>query len=170
MEYIGFLISLLALIYLFFKQKSIARYRQEHPESFSDQEDVEDDSMTEFIKAIGIEDQRKAIVKLAPPAPPKQAKAMRKGAASPLEHYRLESSVEKRQLKSPLEKRQLKPSVKRPMEETSPQILLTPLHLSDAIVVEPSRAEVAIRRLAHRKDLLIYLEIIDKPKSMRPSP
>jgi hypothetical protein len=168
MEYIGFLISLFALIYLFFKQQSLARHRQQHPETGHHHETLEDDSLTELIKGMNRQAEHKSTAKPAPPAPPKPTKPQRKGAASPLEQYRLESSVEKRQLKSSLESRQLKPTVRKHVEETSPRIISESLYHADHIPIEPSRAEVALRRLAHRRDLVIYQEIIDKPKSMRP--
>lgn len=169
MEYIGFLISLLALIYLFFKQHSLARHRQQRPDGESHHVVLEDDTLAGLLKAMEHEAEQKSAAKAEPPPPPpspKQPRPHRKGAASPLEQYRLESAVETRRLKSALESRQLKPTVRERIEE--PKLITEHLHHADAIPVEPSRAEVAIRRLAHRRDLAIYQEIIDKPKSMRP--
>lgn len=170
MEYIGFLISLLALIYLFFKQKSLARHRQQRPEGESHHVVLEDDTLAGLLKAIEHEAEQKSAARAAPTPPPpspKQPRPHRKGAASPLEQYRLESAVETRRLKSTLENRQLKPTVRERIEEP-PKPMTEYVYHSDAIPVEPSRAEVAIRRMAHRRDLVIYQEIIDKPKSMRP--
>ena len=170
MEYIGFLISLLALIYLFFKQQSLARHRQQRPDGESHPVVLEDDTLAGLLKAMEHEAEQKSAVRAAPAAPPpapKQPRAHRKGAASPLEQYRLESAVETRRLKSTLENRQLKPTVRERIEEP-PRPMTEYVQHTDAVSFEPSRAEIAIRRLAHRRDLAIYQEIIDKPKSMRP--
>ena len=167
MEYIGFFISLLAVIYLYFRQHSAASRPQEHPSRRMEQEDGEEDPLAEFIHTMKHEAKKKPAAPPAPPAVPKQAKPVRKGAASPLEQYRLESAVEKRQLKSPLQNRQLKPTVREHIGD-APQRKPPPLYPSDKTEVRPSRAEVALKRLAHRRDLVIYQEIIDKPKSMRP--
>lgn len=167
MEYIGFFISLLAVIYLYFKQHSAASHPQEHPSGRMEREDLEEDPLAEFIHTMKHEAKKKSAVRPAPPPVSKQVKPIRKGAASPLEQYRLESAVEKRQLKSPLQNRQLKPSVREHIEE-APLRRPIPLYPSDKIEVKPSRAEVALKRLAHPRDLIIYQEIIDKPKSMRP--
>lgn len=167
MEYIGFFISLLAVIYLYFKQKSFTHHQRESASHKMEPEDGQEDPLAEFIHTMKLEAKKKQAAHPAPPPAPKQAKPVRRGAASPLEQYRLESAVEKRQLKSALENRQLKPSVREHIEEAH-QRRSPPLYPSDSIEMKPSRAEVALKRLAHPRDLIIYQEIIGQPKSMRP--
>jgi hypothetical protein len=180
-EIIGFIISFLALIYLFFKQQSIARYRQEHPEAFKEEEIVEEDPLTELMKAIEKETKaREAARHLPPPLPkavqkPKPLKAAPLAASledyhleSQIEKRRLESQVEKRKLKSSLENRVLKSSLSQRLEEKGVHAIPPSHHPGiEKGLVGPSRAEMALRRLAHRRDLIIYQEIIDKPKSLR---
>ena len=164
MEYIGFFVSLLASVYLFFKQQTVATPRQEH--QGSDLDNDVDGSMVEILHLMGGHEQRKAVHKPPPPPLKKLPKGLRKSAATSQEQYRLES-LEKRQLKSALEKRQLS---KGQLNELSSDSLLTPLHDTDDIINETSRAEAAVRRLSHRRYLMIYHEIISPPKSMRPFP
>ena len=171
MEYIGFFVSILALIYLFFKQQSSVTKRDGEPRSeFGEEDDEEDHSLLEFIQ----ESERKSEKKLPirpplpplPPPPQKQVKHIRKREALPLEQYRLESAVEKRQLKSILESRQLQPPVKKGSDGAD-QTVSKSKH-ADTISAKPSRAEIALGRLADKKEMIIYQEIIDKPKGLRP--
>lgn len=160
MEYLGIIISFLALLYLYFKQQSFARHQQEHVRPISEEELKEDDALQEFMNAMKKREQQEQAVRHAPP-PPKPAKNKWKHAKSPLEEYRLTSSIETRKVKSSLEDRKLKPSVGE---------RVVPHYEVEKEEEQPSRAELAVRRLDRRRDLLIYQEIMDKPKSMRPSP
>lgn len=174
-EIIGFIISFLALIYLFFKQQSIARYRQEHPDAFNNEELIEEDPLEEFMSTM---EKKRAARKKAqhlPPPPPSSKKSVqqtKKNSSSSLEDYRLASQIEKRKIKSSLENRQLTSHLHRHLEERASHSIVPSLHhpITDHIETEPSRAQIAIQRLTSRRDLIIYQEIIDKPKSMRLDP
>ena len=176
MEFIGFIISVFALIYLFFKQQSIVKYRQNHQEKINDEFD-EDESLDEILSIFGKETRGKKEVKTPPPpVPPYRPsshqvnKQPKKVAASSLENYRLSSQIEKRKIKSPLEGRQIKPSYAQSYEEVASEVKVPYLSLGEERIAGPSRVEIAVRRLANRRDLIIFQEIIDKPKSMRPNP
>lgn len=181
-EIIGFIISFLALIYLFFKQQSIARYRQEHPEAFKEEEIAEEDPLTELMKAIEKETKAREAARHLPPPPPKVIQKPKPLKPPPLaaslndyhlesqiERRRVESQVEKRKLKSSLENRTLKSTLSQKLEEKGVHTIPSSHHYGiEEGFTEPSRAEIALRRLTHRRDLIIYQEIIDKPKSLRP--
>ena len=83
MEYIGFFISLLAVIYLYFRQHSAASRPQEHPSRRMEQEDGEEDPLAEFIHTMKHEAKKKPAAPPAPPAVPKQAKPVRKRGSFP---------------------------------------------------------------------------------------
>lgn len=148
MEYIGLLISILALIFLFIKQQSAPR-QSEETTPYNPEE--EDETLLEFIQK-----RENAVKKMKPPSPP-QIKSRVKPS---LEKHRIESEIEKRRIKSELEARQLKPSV-RAAED------LSHLHL-DGLKKFPSKAEIALKHLGEKKDLIIYQEIIGKPRALRP--
>lgn len=172
-EIIGFIISLLALIYLFFKQQSIARYRQEHPDALREEETTEEDPLTELMKAIEKETAARKAAQHLPPSPPKVVRKATQPKLAPitssLEDYHLASQIEKRKLKSSLENRSLKSPLGQRLEEKSLHVIPPPHHPGiEEAFVGPSRGEKALRRLSTRRDLIIYQEIIDKPKSMRP--
>lgn len=161
MEFIGFIISFLALLYLYFKQQSFVQHQQEKAELNQENKAEEEDPLKEFMKAMKTRELQE-VRHMPPPKPhPKQPKQHRKSVSSPLEEYRISSSLEKRQLKSALEERKLTPKVGG---------RFLPHHEGEDQRRGPSRGKLAINRLANRRDLLIYQEIIDKPKSMRPSP
>jgi hypothetical protein len=166
-EFIGFLISILALVYLFLKQRSLSRYRREHPEVFKHEElakeEEEGDSFKEIIQSM----KNETVTKPRPPPHPKVVPQPKKEAlASTLKDYQLASQIEKRELKSSLENRYLKTKLVQRFDET-PSEIAHPSHLEEG--TKP-RVEVALARLSRRRDLIIYQEIIDKPKSMRPLP
>lgn len=83
-----------------------------------------------------------------PPKPPHVMKQKRKE----------EGSIEQRQLKSTLESRQIQSSIRKHEEES---------YHFDKTVIAPSRARVALDRLTSPREMVIYHEIIDKPKSLR---
>ena len=170
MEIIGFVISLLALLYLFFKQKSFEHHRQEHLKE--NEEFSEDDPLKEFMKAIDKETAAREAAQHLPPPLPHIVKQPAKPPLSSFEDYHLTSQIEKRKLKSTLENRHLKPKIGQRLEERVLPQVTQPLHyhVRDIEVAGPSKARIALGRLSSRKDLIIYQEIIDKPKSMRPNP
>jgi hypothetical protein len=175
-EIIGYIISVLALIYLFFKQQAVVRYRQEHPELFKDEElTEEDDSLREFLKAIEKESHPKeSVVRAPPPPPPRKAPPPPKKTplTSSLKEYHLKSQIETRRIKSPIENRRVKTPLVQRYEEMPHATVAHPLdHLAEEVEeTEPSRAKIVFLRLSDRRDMVIYHEILDKPKSMRPFP
>jgi hypothetical protein len=168
-EFIGFIISLLALVYLFFKQQSYEHHRQAQSQDFKNEEVDEDDDLKEFMKAIDRETAARVATQHLPPRPPQIVKQIKKPSSTSFEEYRLASQIEKRQLKSSLENRHLKSKIAQKLEErTLPQIAQPHSHVRDWEETAPSKARIVLGRLSNRQDLIIYQEIIDKPKSMRP--
>lgn len=169
-EIIGFIISLLALIYLFFKQQSINRYRQEHPEAFIEEEIEEDDPLKEFMKAIERQKAAREASQHVPPPPPKMAKQSKQIPLYPsLEDYRMASQIENRQLKSSLENRRINSKLGQRFEELPSHTLAPNLHYpGSGQLVGQTRVGLALKRLSKKQDLIIYQEIIDKPRGLRP--
>jgi outer membrane biosynthesis protein TonB len=172
-EFIGFIISLLALLYLFIKQNSRTE-RQAHPPGYPPEEEgKEEDPFKQYLRAIEKEaEAREATQHLPPPLPslpPKVAKKPKKPPPHSLEERRLQSQIEQRHMKSSLEERHLKSRFNH-HEELPGRTLALPanhLHAEEERMVGPSRVQLALRRLSSRRDLIIYQEIVAKPKSMR---
>lgn len=152
MEIIGFVISLLALFYLFFKQKSLEQ--QEYANDMQDEEILKN----------------KVVKKAGPPQPPRVKKS-KKHALPVFEDDRLIRQIEKRELKSAVDHDHLKPKISQRKEVKH---LMTPSfhpHLvGEREEAGPSKVKIALQRLSNKRDLIIFQEIIDKPKSMRLPP
>lgn len=189
-ELIGFGISLLALVFLYFKNRQALSQRQRHIETVEEDEEViEEDPLQALMFAMQKEKEkreRKHEVKprhastrpKQPPPPPRQAlvqaskpeqaASQYKELRSPLEDYRLQSTLEKRKVKSALEERRLKSALThRPQEMSKMGSVHSHLHEEDYVPPQPSRVELAMRRLAHLPDLIIYQEVLSRPKGLR---
>ncbi len=192
-ELIGFGISLLALVFLYFKNRQALSQRQRHIETIEeDEEAIEEDPLQALMLAMQKEKEkreRKHQVKprplstrpKQPPPPPRQTlvqtpKTVRaapepKELRSPLEDYRLQSTLEKRKVKSALEERRLKSTLTHRSQEVSKMGLIhSHLHEEEDVSPQPSRIELAMRRLAHLPDLIIYQEVLSRPKGLRSDP
>ncbi len=167
-EFIGFIISLLALFYLFIKQNSRTE-RQTQPTDDSI-EGKEEYPFKQFLREIKKEvEARENVQRLPPPpSPPKVAKQSKKPRPV-LEEGRLKNQIEQHRMKTSVEDRRVKSRVHQ--EEQPGRMVMLPTrhpHIEENRIKGPSRVQLALHRLASRKDLIIYQEIIDKPKSMRP--
>jgi hypothetical protein len=170
-EIIGFIISLLALLYILIKQ-TVPTQRPGQPPVYPEEEEIEEDPFREFMKAVEREAAARKVAQRVPPPPPppKITKRPKKAPLPPsLEEYRLASQLEDRRLRSSLEERHLKSRLNHREERPGgpPALPVSPL-AEEEKKRHPSRAQMAIQRLAHRQDMIIYQEVIGKPKSLRP--
>jgi len=162
-EMIGFIISLLALFYIFIKQ-SLSPQQRGSATRYQESRKIEDDPFTEFLK--GIEEKgegRESVEQRAPPPSKKRGESKKKSFRSVDEHRSRVSNA-----KSSLEIQPMK-SKFLPHEKLPNRILVNPLlNVGEKHEqLKPSRAKSVVRRLSHRRDLIIYREIMDKPKSLR---
>lgn len=162
-ETIGFIISLIALFFLFIKQKA-ATMQKRNSSDYLDEEEAYD-PFKEFFKSIENEEESRTKIQQKPPHPPKKKASPKKALSHPKEEYRVAKSLDKRQLKG--DNHPIKPRVL--YEEIPGRIQVHSMHHLDEENVEPkiSRLQSAVERLHHRRDLLIYQEIMKKPKSLR---
>lgn len=188
-ELIGFGISILALIFLYFKNQQAISTRQEHLETLEEEEEpAEEDPLQALMFAMQKEKKEKPVVKprpsptkLQPPLPPplQQQKPVQPPlqpihkskhmvVKSSLEDYRLASVVEKRKVKSALEERHLKSQLTHRYEEISSIAPARPQHVEEHHKsYRPARIQVVMKRLTHLPDFVIYQEVLSRPKSLR---
>jgi hypothetical protein len=162
-EVIGLVISFLALLYLFMMQNRPVQ-RKERPFSDQDERVAEEDPFKEWMKAI-----EKKVTRREAPPPSKIKKQKKKPPPLPLEEDQIVSQIESRHLKSALEERHIQSRFndheKLPKHASA---LSISHHLAEEeSVIALSRGQQAIQRLAKRRDLIIYQEIVNKPKSLR---
>jgi hypothetical protein len=168
-EIIGFIISLLALLYLFIKQ-NVPSLQKGHPPppAYQDEEEMSD-PFKEFLRAMEKESAaREAVQHMPPPPPPKKKGRSKQTHTRPSENYRLTSPLEERHLKSALEDRHVKSRFNH-HEDLPGRTLSLSLRHPDEREEKPraSRLQSIVNRLARRQDIIIYQEIIGKPKSLR---
>jgi hypothetical protein len=165
-EVIGFAISLLSLIYLFFKNRS--QGEEKKASSLQNENYREEDPLSDFLKAIGEEfKQKKPIL---PPSPIEQKRVMKKDKKQPLtlthkEEYQSKRFTEQKKQESMPENDSIAVQFIRRREEK--RISSIPLVMERAVVGR-SRAKKILGQLKYTNQLVIFKEILDKPKSLRP--
>ncbi len=160
-EFIGFAVSLLSLLFLFFRNR---RQLAGQGEPRDPQEEFpEDDPIQAFLKVMEKERLKREAPPSTPPIAyrPAYAEVKKSKKKTSKEDTLAKNQLEKRKLASPLEKQQL----------VSP---LTKRHEAHyythgvEILQKPARIRLMVERLADLKDLVVFREILDKPKSLRP--
>lgn len=176
-EWIGFIISLLAMLYLFISQNS-GQKRGRFPDEQSEEEMQEEDPLKNLIREIENEGKKNEYRRHEPIPPPKKEKALAKKA-----HVvpKKREGIQQRQLKSTLEERRLKPTDLTDLDERrlSSSLLsreewarlyaiedISHAH-HDGLIRKPSRARKILGKLGHPRDLVVYHEIMSKPLGLR---
>lgn len=173
-ELIGFVISIIALIFLFFRGRAIERYRQEHPEAFGNDSLSDEDPLKELLKSIDEDEDEDeesevpiVVPKITKPKPiAAKINPYRNEPLSSIEGRHLITNIEKRKLKSEVEMRHLKSDLddRRLATRLSNENLFR-MEMADRKVGEP-RISKTIERLPHLRDMVIYQAILGKPKGL----
>lgn len=167
-EIIGFIISLLALLYLFVKQNFPTQRPAESPR-YQNEEFEEDDPFKDFMKAVEKEAASREALQHLPPPPSKAIKKQKKAKPPSLAEYQLISQIETRQIKSSLEDRHLTSTFSHRENLPGRSLALSVSHrrIEEEKENRSSRVRLAMSRLVNRRDMMIYQEIVGKPKSLR---
>lgn len=180
-EYIGLLISLVSILYLFFLKRKKDEIFQSQPAG-SEEAEESDEPLQEFLKAMEREKERRQAVKQTPPMPIKHVQSVdinavkRRQADRRLEEKRLKNSMEERRTKSQIENRQVKSPVEsRSLALRAPRIgeaeresALDRKHDEAKTPVIPSRARTLMNHLPKLVNMVIFQEIIGKPRGFKP--
>ena len=177
-EFIGFIISIVAIIFITIKRYRDEKYRRQHPELFQETEEEKQQALKDFLSSIDIDlndeqfsAQQRPVV---PPPPPQASSASHKISKGPkgedfyfktnIEHYRPETKIEKRQLKTAIEERHLGSFEDRLL---SPEFRKN--HDSAYEIVEfdrQPRIQKLMEGLPSMQQMIIIREIIGPPKGM----
>lgn len=175
-ELIGFLVSFLALILIGMRSRAEARRRQEHPEEFVDDGNVEEEDMDDPINSLLKSMEREKKKPPIPPNPPiikpkvvenqrsvvNKPKPYQGEGFSDIEQRRLKSSIEQRKLTSKLESHRLHSSIEG--RQLQPQLKEKSVYFKEPVKQEESRGAKMINNISSLKDMVIYKAILDKPK------
>lgn len=168
-ETIGFIISLLSLLYLFTRQNKSIPKRQGHESSLD--ESKLDDSFKSFLKSM--EKERGAPegdlrIPLPPSPPVKKREVIKRNQSPSKERGALVNAIEEHRLKREREVLRGNSLAKSREEFPRPSHSFTTSSTGERNESRGrSRIESAVHRLNNRRDLLIYQEIMGKPKSLR---
>lgn len=155
-ELIGFVISLIALIFLFFKNKPASDRNQIHPGGI-EEENEENDPLREFLKSLeeemGNEDQHRQ----PPPAPPKIKQVQIQNMPKP----------------KPTNYKREDPSRKKPMDvrRKEKDLILFNEKMNDIDHLQPkakqpSRLNQLVHHLPNKRQMIIYQQLLNKPKGL----
>lgn len=171
-EFIGFIISFLAMIFLFFKNMKEAQSSKELPQDDGE----ENDPLKEFLKTFeGGEKVEKSYPTKQIVAPPIQVAPVRtkrkEGTFSSLDTYKLETQVEKRKLKTAIETRKMKTNIEDrsiSLGVHGRSLLMDKTMQTEGIARKVSRAEGVLKQIPSNSEMVILHAIWDKPKGFNP--
>jgi hypothetical protein len=139
-EFIGFIISVLSLIYFSTRQNSSPSIPKKKEEDLEEEQE-EDEPFLEWIEGVN---KKSHPLKRPPPLPKKEIQSS-VPIFKQVNHPKLNKHVIKKEVAQPL--------LYRELEQPKAKV---------------SRAQQAVKQLPHLNHLVIYQEIIGPPKSMRP--
>lgn len=192
-EFIGFIVSLLAMLVLMVKKRSDERRRRANPEEYERQEMEQADKLKSFLKSINEdmendehlnpEVHRKdhlspASVGTFPQVPKQTSPSEPHRIAGDQGHYKFTTKIEERKLQTNSEKHRLKSSLsgldKNYKFSTGSQTVSTDMiaqNERDAYSLKKpmriNRAAIVLSHLKSRKDMVILHEVISAPKGLR---
>jgi len=188
-EFIGFIISVTAMIFLLVRRAWEERHRRKHPEEFKDEQQRQEQTLKQFLKSLDIdmEDEEefspppkpRVEQPVEPPPPPHEMQAQAKPKPHRLlqeDEYRFRDKIESYHPESKIEKRKLKIRIDDRYKGFTGEHIVSP-ELSEKPEVyhaieklKSSRARRLVTQLHSRKDMIVYQEIMNPPISMRQMP
>lgn len=183
-EFIGFIISMIAMIILFFKRAIEKKRHEQNPEFYQELEQKKESQLREFIKAFDLQnyddDEDDEEVEEDRPPPMKQQNQLsmtEKKSHSPLnlsgnkysfagklEKYHSKTAIENRQLESKIDERYtIKSVIGSHVEEEEVQI--DPYAIQSK--ARTSRSRNILFHSVSKKDLIVINEVIGPPKSLK---
>jgi len=143
-DFIGFIISFLALAFLFFKQKRDKRFQQEHPKEYAVKQKKREQALKEYSKLMGIE----------PEEDVEEEEVVKKHSS-----HRLLQLHHRDQIATA--------NVVMPSKEYSPPKRVNAPVYDVQRKRHSSVGRSLIDKLSSKQSMLIYKEIFDKPMALR---
>lgn len=185
-EFIGFIISMAAMIFLLGRRVWEERYRREHPEEFKEEKHKQEETLKHFLKSLDIdmEDEeedahpkpRMEKPAVPPPPPPRAIQAPAQQKSHRLlqqDQYKFKDKLDSYRQESQIENRKLKNSIHDRYKDYKGDRIVSPdmRYMAEAyhaiVKPKPSRANRLVNRLYSRKDMIVYQEIMNPPVGMR---
>lgn len=179
-DYIGFIISLIAMLFLFFRRNK-TEDQSGHP---GEAPKSQDNALKDFLRTMNIDvEEEQPKPRFKPRSKPKQKEVVQ--PSTTLEKWRQHDALEERKLKSQIEERRLQTSIKDFESKVEQQKLES--HLEHRYV-DPfgernasktqgyeviqrerneSRVQLLLERLPSKKNMVIIQEIMGPPKGLK---
>jgi hypothetical protein len=176
-EFIGFVIVMIAMFIIFARRAFEERKRRENPELYQQEDEDKERALREFLRSLNVDvEDAEELKPEPPPLPPEPQKKPQPAAKLPRRDFKFDSSVEtyektkgvrSREFESDIEDREL--SI---YEADLVQSDIFRKHEEGAYVIiedqyRRSRAGRLLRDLKDPRDMLVYHEILGKPKAMQ---
>lgn len=181
-EFIGFIVSLAAMIFLIVKRVWDETQRRRNPEKYAHETEEQEQTLKEFLKSLDMDLNSEKGVPPQHPSVAKPKKAVKTPyiASSSAPHkqkvdkFQFKSSLDDHHQETSIEKRTLKTSIRDPYRDhIEEEILSSEFRKGEKSAYEiinvrkKSRASKIIHGLPSAKDMLVIKEIFGPPKSMR---
>ena len=180
-EFIGFVSTIIAMFVILIRRSMIERRRKENPELYQQEEEDKEHALREFLHSMNIEVEDKQVYEEpAPPPPPPEEKPIPKKPDRPKrlvrDTFELERRIEKYEKTRGVESRSLEETEVGKIEfrELGQEIVTDDLFLDTGIgayEIDQKREEPRVRKmlenLKHPSDMVIYHEVLGKPKALQ---
>lgn len=188
-EFIGFLVSIFTLFFLYIKKNREERRRRQHPEQNESEEAGSEDALKDFLRSLEMdmdemeENQKKQIRQ--PPSPPplppvvnpkKTSTKPEKRLRTVQDEFSYKTKIEDFRQVSAVEERNFQPGItNKQFEDFGAHVVSEDLNVKNARAYQitdsltESRLSKFVHQIPSRRDLLIYQEIMMRPKAFRQS-
>ncbi len=180
-QFVGFLVSIAAIIFIFIRRALENWQRKHHPEEYMAEARKKDEALKRLMKDLGVEEEEEQIEEEVPikhnppPLRPENIRSIPQHTPGRIvqDEFRFEDRIRQRKLDTIVDKRHLQTSIEKRKPLFSEDRLVSPdlKYHKDAYAftqrVTLSRGMKLISSLRSKKDMIILQEILDKPKSLR---
>jgi hypothetical protein len=171
-EFIGFIISFAALVFLFFKQRWEESRRRKNPEQYDEIKRRREEALQNILNGKPIDSLDKpSRSKPKPPSIPKQKqlKKENKNENKRENSFKFKSNLEDHRSASNIEQRHFRYSADAYSDSKIVSHQFRTEYIANAAyrIKRPSKGQLILRNLKSKKEMFIIKEIFDKPKSLR---
>lgn len=190
-EFIGFIISIVTVAFLFFKKKWDERRRRLYPDEVAKEDEEQEKALQNFLQSLKMDmeeaEEHEAMPDQRSPPQPPLPPPVKSPPPLPLvnkrpertertveDNYRLKTKIEDFKPKSEVELRQLSMGITQERYKdlgehvVSEDLMTSQEAYSLSISEDRSRFYKLMHKLKHPRDLILYHEIFMKPKTLRP--
>lgn len=195
-EFIGFVVSMIALALLSYRRSREERRRREHPELYEHEERENEDALKKLLESLDVPEEEippelthdKPLARPSTPAPrpiPVQRPVEHSMYQTPKpirtvkSDFRFQSTLDKKRQANPVEERRFASRIEGREKVRFGKAVVstdmgTPLAAVDSYKIirreKRSRLEMMLQRLSSPRDMIVFHEVLMPPKALRDTP